>query len=736
VTSRVVAAEDLFRRLAHLDDLVPALAAAESSEAVAAVSLRGAADFFGARGALLAQLGADGQTLDLAAAAVVPPDLRAAAGRIGLTSSTALGELRRGQIGGDGADGALVATPLTIRGELLGALILGFADDAALARSDLDFLPTIAAQAALSLVRTRLFEAEHAARMRLGFLVDAGTALAGSLEVEETLDRLAGLVVPRLADWCAIHVEEDGRLRQMALRHRDPSAVGAVASMLAMLSLDRNQPYGAGAVMASGRSQVLPRIPDDVKVRLAAGNATLLDTLRGLPLGAGLVVPMSVPGRTLGTITLIREQGPPYADVDIEVAEELGNRAGLAVDSALAHRLVQQAFRERDAAAEVADFERERLTALLEQLPVGVILAEARSGLIRLSNLATQRILGEFLEFGHLDDYAARLGVRADGTRMPAEEWPLRLALRDGVESRGERVAVTRADGRRSYVEISAGPVRDRSGVVVAGVAVFSDVSDRVAAEQALANSERRANALAHTLQESLLPPALPEITGLDLAAAYRPMGQGVEVGGDFYDVTGTAREDEWAVVIGDVCGKGAPAAALTALARHTIRAAALRARRPSVILRQLNEVMLRHANERPFLTAVYASLRRLDDDAAPYRLTLAVGGHPLPLLLRADGRVDTVGQPGTLIGILDDAEFTDEVVTLARADVLLLYTDGLTEARAGREFFGDRRLRAALGGFAGCTAAEVVDGVLAAVDAFSMGRQRDDVALFALRVR
>lgn len=737
VTSSQPAAEGLSRRLAYFDDLVPALAAAESSREVAAVSLRGAARFFGARGALLAQLAPDGQVLDLFAAAVVTPDLRAAAEQAGLGTPGTLSELRRGQLRCQDDEGTLIVTPLAIGSDLLGALVLGYPRGAALTANDLEFLPAVASQCALALVRSRLFEAEHAARERLGFLVDAGTALAGSLELEETLDRLAGLVVPQLADWCAIHVEEEpGRLRQMALRHRNPGSVAATANLLSKLPLDRSQPYGVGAVLASGRGQVLAEVPDDVRVALAAGNPSLLRALRGLPLGAGLIVPLSVPGRTLGAITLIREAGPPYSEVDVEVAEELGKRAGLAVDAALAHRLVQQAFRQRDAAAELADLDRERLTALLEQLPVGVVLADARSGRIRLSNRATHRIWGETFELGTVADYAERLGTRPDGTQLPVEDWPLVRAIRDGVESRGERVALTRADGRRSYLEISAGPVRDRAGQVVSGVAVFSDVSDRVAAEHALAASEQRAQALAHTLQESLLPPALPEIDGLDLGAAYRPVGQGIEVGGDFYDVIGTAREDEWAVVIGDVCGKGAPAAALTALARHTIRAAAVRARRPSVILRQLNEVMLRHASERPFLTGVYASLRRLDDDALPYRLTLAVGGHPLPLLLRADGTVNAVGQPGSLIGILEDAEFTDEVVPLGHGDVLLLFTDGLTEARAGQEFFGESRLRAAVSGQAGGSAAEVVAGVLAAVDKFSAGRQRDDVALLALRVR
>lgn len=719
--------------LASLGNLATALAAADSPAAVAEATATTAVEIFGADGALVAELRADGSALDVAAAAAVPENFRAVVQRAGFGSVREVDRLRRGPVRtGNG----IVGVPLVRGGTVVGALLLGYDGAPRSPAHCTDVLTAVAAQCALSLGRARLLEAERITREHVGLLIEAGSVLAGHADVEATLDRLAQLVVPRLADWCSVHLREARYLRQVAFRHRDPAAAGAVAELLGAMRGDPDLPYGPAAVAASGRTSVLPPISDEILVTLARGDVSLMRTLRQVRVGAGIVVPLIAADRTLGSLTLVREGGPDYRPAEVEVAEELGTRAGLAVDAAIAHRRLRDAFLERDAAAEIADLERDRLTALVQQLPVGVVLADAPSGRIRLRNSASERIWPDPLhQFGTVGDYARLLGRRPDGGVIAAQDWPLARTLRTGEEVRSERLEITWPTGRRATLEVSAGPVRDRIGRVVAGVAVFNDVSDRVASEAALARSEQRANAMAHTLQASLLPPALPDVPGLELAAAYRPVGQGVEVGGDFYDVTETAREDEWAVVIGDVCGKGAPAAAVTALARYTVRAAALRARRPAVILRQLNEVMLRHAAERPFLTAVYASLRHLEDEAAPYRLTVAVGGHPLPVLLHADGKVETVGRPGSLIGVLEDADFADETVLLARGDVLLLYTDGLTEARRGKELFGEQRLLDALPDYAGSSAADLIDGLQKQVLDFSAGRQRDDVALFALRV-
>ena len=183
---------------------------------------------------------------------------------------------------------------------------------------------------------------------------------------------------------------------------------------------------------------------------------------------------------------------------------------------------------------------------------------------------------------------------------------------------------------------------------------------------------------IARTLQESLLPVELPDIPGVEAAARFRPTGEGNEVGGDFYDMFETGNRG-WTVVMGDVCGKGPDAAAVTALARYTLRAAAMRERLPSRSLAVLNEALLRQRDDRRFCTVAYAYIEKLDRGA---RVGVACGGHPLPLLLRADGTVETVGAPGTLLGVVPDPDLEDRAVTLEPGDALVFYTDGVIESR------------------------------------------------------
>ena len=186
---------------------------------------------------------------------------------------------------------------------------------------------------------------------------------------------------------------------------------------------------------------------------------------------------------------------------------------------------------------------------------------------------------------------------------------------------------------------------------------------------------------IARTLQQSLLPVELPDIPGVEAAARFRPTGEGNEVGGDFYDVFETGSRG-WTIVMGDVCGKGPDAAAVTALARYTLRAAAMRELLPSRSLAVLNEALLRQRDDRRFCTVAYAYLEKLDDGA---RVGISTGGHPLPLLLRADGSVEPVGAPGTLLGVVPDPNLEDRAVTLAPGDALVFYTDGVIESRAAR---------------------------------------------------
>jgi serine phosphatase RsbU (regulator of sigma subunit) len=276
-----------------------------------------------------------------------------------------------------------------------------------------------------------------------------------------------------------------------------------------------------------------------------------------------------------------------------------------------------------------------------------------------------------------------------------------------------------------SFISAESGRQFDEQDLVLA-----EDLALRAAAAIENARLYETASSIASTLQASLLPPVLPEIPSLEIAAAYRPAGLGLEVGGDFYDVFSTA-EDQWYAVIGDVCGKGAEAAAVTALARYTIRAAAVRRRSPSAILRWLSDAMIQQGDVGGRFCTIACA--HLDVSRTPTRVTVACGGHPLPFVVRADGATDEVGSPGTLLGLVAHPELQDRSTDLHDGDTLVLYTDGLTEAGAPAHVWQPEELAATARATAGGPAAATVERlVTAAVD--SVPRVRDDVAVLALR--
>jgi serine phosphatase RsbU (regulator of sigma subunit) len=185
-----------------------------------------------------------------------------------------------------------------------------------------------------------------------------------------------------------------------------------------------------------------------------------------------------------------------------------------------------------------------------------------------------------------------------------------------------------------------------------------------------------REHRIAHTLQQSLLPEKLPEIAGIELAARFRPAGEGYEVGGDFYDVFEV--EDGWMAVIGDVCGKGPPAAAITALVRYTARATALREQSPSRILAVVNKALLSQVGDWRFCTVACGFISR---EGTNVSMRLALGGHPRPFVRRRDGMLCRVGRHGTALGIAEEPQLEEETITLDPGDMSIFYTDGLIES-------------------------------------------------------
>lgn len=349
---------------------------------------------------------------------------------------------------------------------------------------------------------------------------------------------------------------------------------------------------------------------------------------------------------------------------------------------------------------------------------------------------------------GTVEDYRGRIHPedRAESAKVLDEA----VATRSTFETEHR---VVRPDGTVRWTHNWARPRIDHRGAVTGFVGVVADITDRRVAdderERLLADAmEARADAdtarraaewaaalnanLAATLQRSLLPPFPPDIPGVEVATRYHPALDGLAVGGDFYDVPRLGRRS-WGVLLGDVCGKGADAAAVTGLVRYAARAAAIQAAAPATVLRQVNEVLRRDQaalDDPRFATMLFGRLR-----LRPERLEIAfsLGGHPRPYVVRGDGTVEAVGRPGTLLGVLVDTNFVNTTVSLGPGDAFVAVTDGVLEARNndGRQL-GDH-LASVLAAHADESASTMAAAIEETALSWQPGPPTDDIAIVAI---
>lgn len=266
-------------------------------------------------------------------------------------------------------------------------------------------------------------------------------------------------------------------------------------------------------------------------------------------------------------------------------------------------------------------------------------------------------------------------------------------------------------------------PAKDELGLM-------RELADRAAMALDNATLYAERTRVAQTLQRSLLPEALPRVDGLEIASAYHPVGAGNEVGGDFYDVF-ELPSGCW-LTVGDVCGKGTDAAAITALVRHSIRALAFQGLSPAAVLAAVNDVMLSHDLRGRFATAVVV---RIDLSGSPRRATLASAGHPPPLVLDGQGMVICPQVRGVLLGVIPHVAAADVDLSLPEGSTIVLHTDGLLDAGAPSRALTSEDLRIRLEGERSLTPAELVASLERIAQASGAGHLRDDIAILAARI-
>jgi len=786
-------AERAANQTAALQAITTALSEALTTQQVATVVMERAMPTLGAVAGLMALITKDGHSLEIAQASGFPDRMLQAwrrfsldaplplseavrTGRPVLLETVADREARYPHLGTtlNLPEHAVVAIPMSIEGRPLGGLVFRFEAPRSFDDTEVEFMLAMGRHAALALERARLYEAEQQTRnqaelaqVRLAFLAEASEALSSSLDYDVLLQRIATLAVPRLADWCLVDVlGSDGSLRQLALAHRDPSKEPLIRELRDRYPPEKELLHPVWKVLLSGEPLLAGQVTEE-ELAGRARDGEHLRLLLELGIRSHIVVPLTARGRILGALSFISgESDRRYGREDLILAQDLGRRAGIAVDNSQLYQAELAARQEAERAQARVEFLSEATASLSAAVPDYVATLErvAKLAVPALADICVIDVLDDDgsirrIAVAHADPGQRELvqGLRSlppDSTRPN----PVLTVLRTGrpvvmahvssqmmgeVSLNEEHLALLRAT-RASALMIFPLIARQRTLGTISLVST-SPTRTYGAEEATLAEELARRAALvvdnarlyerqlhiARTLQRSLLPPSIPRIPGMELAARYRAAGEGNEVGGDFYDAF-EASDGAWILTIGDVCGKGPEAAAVTGLARHTIRAVSIHEARPSRVLATLNEAIIRELSDERFCTVCCVRLRPGPHGA---RLTICSGGHPLPLILRADGSVETAGKPSMLLGVLPEVELTDHLVDLGPGDTIVMITDGVVEEIRGSDRSGPERLNDVLAECRGLSAAAVADAIEDSLLRFGPEAPRDDIAILVLRV-
>ncbi|MGW5277831.1 SpoIIE family protein phosphatase [Streptomyces collinus] len=509
----------------------------------------------------------------------------------------------------------------------------------------------------------------------------------------------------------------------------------------------------------------MPAVHDDLNAVPGA-----VPLLNGTGMRSVVTVPLKVEGRLTGSLGVAAEAPGRYSNEEALRLQFAADRIALAVESARLGELERLRRGSLSFLVEASDLlagtlDRDQTLALMAQMTVPTLATWC--AVYTIADQASEPYLSYVLHEDEelIDGIKSLLSKVAPPDPVPtpgARVWTTpgevahQAALRSSMRSLGLSGGPTRqlASGIGPTLTTASAvggetvvlPLVARNrviGMLTLGkptdehfrqeiLELAEDLSRRaaLALDNARLYSER--TAISQALQRSLLPPGLPQIDGVEVEVIYRAAGEGNEVGGDFYDLFPIGN-GAYGFAIGDVCGTGPNAAAVTGLARHALRLLAREGLSGPAVLERLNSAILDEGDRSRFLTLLYGEMRPQEDGSAELKVVCA--GHPLPLRLRQDGTVVAAAEPQPLLGVIEDLELYEETVTLDPGDVLLCVTDGVTERREGTRMLGDEGLADVLTTCTGLTAGAVAARIMRAVERFASDAPSDDMAILAMRV-
>jgi PAS domain S-box-containing protein len=590
-------------------------------------------------------------------------------------------------------------------------------------------------------------------------LVRAGGVLAQSLDPQETLKRIAELIVPDVADWCGVYVPApDGSLQRLAVSHREPERLQTALEIMERYPADTDREGGIGWALRNARSHLVEEVTDDL-LRKAAVDEDHLRLLRSLDLRSFMVVPLIARGHTLAAVTFAMGPGRRhFTAIDLSDAEDFARRAALAIDNALLHAAERDSRREAEHAAAIArrlQLVTASLSGALTSEQVGNVIAGqgllavgADAGAVYVLSENTSELelvaqVGYSTEVigAHLRTSLDRPGpmmeafasgdlVVAKSGEELAERWPRLAAAQRRTGDQTTVAAPFEVGGSTGGVIYVA--FRQQMTLTEPDLDIVRTLARQCGQALERARLYEQEHEVAVVLQRSLLPRKLPARDALRLAAVYRPGKQGLNVGGDWYDALDLS-DGRIALAVGDVVGHGLDAATVMGELRNAKRPYLFAGLAPGDALAKLNEFAFLAADAsaagRAFATVLVAFV-----DAEARKLIYASAGHPTPLLVTREGAASYLeGRPGPPIGAMESARYTTAEVQLDAGTTLLLYTDGLVERRERGLAEGLEELARVAGELAATPVDELCEQVLQRM--LRESESADDVALLAIRV-